>query len=102
MARERVARDTVSAYGVECVLAALAYYALQTVIVASPRPSTSLREELGRDLTGRHSVAACLVAVPLALVWRWGGIIIFVGVAVTWLVPDRRVEHYLDHHAATV
>ncbi len=39
------------------------------------------------------------MSIPLALVWNWGGVAIFVAVALTWLVPDRRLEHYLDHHA---
>lgn len=101
MARQHFARDTVATYGVECVVNAVSYLTLQTVIIASQKPDTSLKEVLGRDLKGKLSIVAYAASIPLALVWRWGGIIIFIGVAITWLIPDRRVEHYLDHHASS-
>jgi TMEM175 potassium channel family protein len=98
MARQHFAEQTVAAYGVVLVLAAIAYYVLQSVIVRGQGPESGLREVLGRDLKGKLSMAAYLASIPLALIWNWGGVAIFVAVALTWLVPDRRVEHYLDHH----
>jgi len=100
MATNHYSRQTVAAYGVVLVLAGLAYYVLQNVIVASQRPDTGLRDVLGRDIKGKLSLVAYAVSIPLALAWNWGGVIIFVGVALTWLIPDRRLVHYLDHHAA--
>ena len=99
MAREHYASQTVATYGVVLVLAALAYTILQGVIINSQRPDTSLKEVLGRDLKAKLSLAAYAVSIPLALAWNWGGVAIFVAVALTWLVPDRRLEHYIDHHA---
>ena len=37
-----------------------------------------------------------VAGIALALVSPWLGMIVFTGVAVMWLVPDRRVERYLD------
>ncbi|MDE3064157.1 MAG: DUF1211 domain-containing protein [Acidobacteriota bacterium] len=99
MANEHFAHQTVASYGVVLVFAAIAYFVLQNVIVASQKPDTSLKEVLGKDLKGKLSMVAYLVSIPLALVWNWGGVAIFVGVAIVWLIPDRRLEHYLDHHA---
>ena len=101
MAHQHFAAQTVSAYGVVLVLAAVAYYVLQNVIVASQRPDTGLADILGRDLKGKLSALAYLASIPIALAWNWGGVAIFVGVAIVWLIPDRRLEHYLDHHAST-
>ncbi len=101
MARQHFADQTVSAYGVVLVLAGIAYFVLQNVIVASQRPDTGLKEVLGRDFKGKLSMVAYLVSIPLALVWNWGGVAIFIGVGVAWLIPDRRLEHYIDHHAST-
>jgi uncharacterized membrane protein len=101
MARQHFASQTVSAYGVVLVLAAVAYYVLQNVIVASQRPDTGLADVLGRDLKGKLSAVAYLASIPLSLAWNWGGVAIFFGVAIVWLIPDRRLEHYLDHHAST-
>ena len=99
MAGQHFADQTVATYGVVLVLAALAYFTLQSVIVASQKPDTGLKTVLDRDLKGKLSILAYAVSIPLALVWNWGGVAIFVGVALTWLVPDRRLEHYLEHHA---
>ncbi|MFI5034624.1 MAG: TMEM175 family protein [Acidimicrobiales bacterium] len=99
MAGQHYASQTVAAYGIVLVLAAFAYVVLQNVIVASQAPDTSLKEALGQDAKGKSSMFFYLLSIPLALVWNWGGVIIFVGVAVLWLVPDRRLERYFDHHA---
>ncbi|HEV2426735.1 MAG TPA: TMEM175 family protein [Acidimicrobiales bacterium] len=101
MATDGYASQTVAAYAIVLVLAGLAYYILQGRIVASLRPDTGLAEVLGRDLKGRGSIVAYAVAIPLAFVWHWGAVIIYVIVALVWWIPDRRLEHYLDHHAPT-
>jgi hypothetical protein len=33
-----------------------------------------------------------------SLLWVWVGIAAYVLVAAVWLVPDRRMEHYIDAH----
>jgi hypothetical protein len=33
-----------------------------------------------------------------SLLWVWVGIAAYVLVAAIWLVPDRRMEHYIDAH----
>ncbi len=99
MSSTHFASDPVAAYGVILALAALGYTVLQHFVIVSQRPDTSLQELLGRDLKGKLSLIAYLASIPVALAWNWGGVGIFVAVAVAWLVPDRRIEHYLDHHA---
>jgi len=32
------------------------------------------------------------VAIPLAFVYQWLAAAVYVGVALMWLVPDRRIE----------
>ncbi|HUV57658.1 MAG TPA: TMEM175 family protein [Acidimicrobiales bacterium] len=85
----------VAVYGVVLAMAAIAYTILQTVIVAADGPNSRLRRVLGRDLKGKLSLASYLVTIPLAFVWRWGSIAIFVAVSIAWLIPDRRVEYYI-------
>jgi TMEM175 potassium channel family protein len=99
MATDGYASQTVAAYGVVLVLAGTAYYVLQRRIVASLRPDTGLAEVLGKDFKGRGSIVAYALAIPIAFAWHWVSVAIFVAVALTWLIPDRRLEHYLDHHA---
>ncbi len=79
-------------YGVVSLLAAIAYYVLQTTIVADQGPDSVLATALGRDLKGRMSPVAYTLAIPLAFASTWISITIYVAVALMWLVPDRRLE----------
>src|SRR5438045_1857379 len=80
-------------YGAVLLLAAIAYYILQTLIVAEAGGAqSSLAAAIGKDWKGKLSpllyllgVATSFFAPKLA-----GGIYILV--ALIWLVPDRRLE----------
>ena len=81
-----------AAYGGLLLLAAVAYYVLQTVIVAEQGRDSNLATALGRDLKGKISPALYTLAIPLAFVNRWIAVALYVVVALMWLVPDRRLE----------
>jgi len=87
-------RTPVIVYGVNLLLAALAYYALQLVIFHAERGS-GLRQALGRDLKGKVSPFLYVSGIALAFVTPWLGVLVFTCAAIMWLVPDRRVERYL-------
>ena len=87
-------RTPVIVYGVNLLLAAVAYYALQLVIFRVEGGS-GLRQALGRDLKGKLSPLFYLSGIALAFVTPWLAELMFVTVAIIWLVPDRRVERYL-------
>lgn len=95
------ARTPVVIYGANLLLAAIAYYSLQLAIFRV-RGGAGLREALGRDLKGKASPFLYLTGIALAFVTPWLGVAVFSLVAVMWLVPDRRVERYLDAREATV
>jgi uncharacterized membrane protein len=92
MGENDFAAKPTAAYGVVLLLSAIAYYILQSVILASHEPDSPLRAALGRDLKGKLSPALYLAAIPLAFVNRWISVGIYVFVALMWLVPDRRIE----------
>jgi uncharacterized membrane protein len=79
-------------YGVDLLLAAIAYFILQTAIIAEEGPDSRLRAALGRDLKGKISPLLYFAAIPLAFVSPWIALAIYVLVALLWLVPDRRIE----------
>jgi uncharacterized membrane protein len=90
----KFARTPVIIYGVNLLLAGVAYYLLQQVIFHAEGGS-GLREALGRDLKGKISPVLYLSGIALAFVNPWLAMLVFTGVAIMWLVPDRRVERYL-------
>jgi TMEM175 potassium channel family protein len=79
-------------YGVVLLLAAIAYYVLQTAIIATQGPGSRLAAAIGDDLKGKISPLLYAAAIPLAFVSRAIAEAIYVLVALIWLVPDRRIE----------
>jgi uncharacterized membrane protein len=93
------ARTPTIVYGVNLLLAALAYYALEQAIFAGGS-GDRLRTALGRDLKGKLSPLMYLTGIALAFVASWMAVAMFVVAALVWLVPDRRVERFLAAEAA--
>jgi len=79
-------------YGLVMLLAAAAYWILQSVIVAHHGPHSRLAAAIGRDVKGKISPLLYASAIPLAFVNQWMSDTIYVIVALMWLVPDRRIE----------
>ena len=85
----------VALYGVDLLLAAIAYYILVRALVARHGEDSVLANAVNRDFKGKVSVVIYLVAIPLAFVNTGlaGGL--YVMVAIIWLLPDRRIEKIL-------
>ena len=81
-----------AAYGGICLLAALAYFLLQNVIVAAQGPDSTLHTALGRDAKGKISPLIYAIAIPLAFLSQWVALGLYIVVALMWLIPDRRIE----------
>jgi uncharacterized membrane protein len=79
-------------YGLVMLMAALSYYALQTMIIRAQGPGSTLAEAIGSDLKGKLSPVFYATAIALAFVAPWASVSLYVLVALLWLVPDRRVE----------
>jgi len=81
-----------AAYGVVLLLASIAYRILQEAIVAAHGPDSMLGQAVGRDMKGKLSMVAYAIAIPLAFVNQWISDALYVGVAILWFMPDRRIE----------
>jgi uncharacterized membrane protein len=101
MGENDFASETVAAYGGVLLLAAIAYYILQTLILKAHGPGFRLRTALGKDMKGKVSPVLYLSAIPLAFVSRWVAVGIYVFVALMWLVPDRRIESIYESEDAS-
>jgi uncharacterized membrane protein len=82
-------------YGVVLLMAAIAYWILQQLIIASQGPDSLLKQAVGRDWKGKMSPILYAIAIPFAFWSQWISLGLYVFVALTWLVPDRRIEHVL-------
>jgi uncharacterized membrane protein len=82
-------------YGTVLLLAAIAYYILQSVIIAGHGCDSKLAAAIGRDFKGKLSPVLYASAVAAALFRPWIACGLYVLVALLWLVPDRRIERLL-------
>jgi uncharacterized membrane protein len=82
-------------YGVVLLMAALAYWILQQVIIASQGADSILKEALGSDWKGKLSPLLYAIAIAAAFWSQWVSQGLYVLVALLWLVPDRRIENAL-------
>ena len=79
-------------YGVMLLFAAVAYFILQNAIIAEQGPGSPLAAAVGSDVKGRISLGLYLASIGAAYVRPWISDVIFVVVALIWLVPDARIE----------
>jgi TMEM175 potassium channel family protein len=84
-------------YGVVLLMAACAYWLLQRTIIASEGASSVLRAAVGSDWKGKLSPLFYLLGILSATWLPWLAQLIYVTVALLWLVPDRRIEQALQH-----
>ena len=98
MGENRVAPTPTAIYGVVLLMAAIAYYVLQSAIIARQGRDSLLAAALGRDWKGKLSPVLYLAAIPLSFVSPWISNALYAFVALLWLIPDRRIERVLEKH----
>jgi uncharacterized membrane protein len=87
-------------YGVVLLMAAIAYYLLEQMIIRSQGPDSILKKAVGRDWKGKLSPVLYLSAIVATLVSPWLAEAIYVAAALIWLIPDRRIEKVLPRTEA--
>ena len=100
MGENHFAPTPTALYGVVLLMAGIAYFILERTILAREGPDSVLRAAVGRDLKGKISPLLYLIAIPSAFVHQAIAGAIYVGVALMWLVPDRRIERMLEQPAS--
>jgi uncharacterized membrane protein len=83
-------------YGMVLLGAAVAYYILQTAIIAEPGANVKLEKAIGKDWKGKLSPVLYLAAIALAFVNHWISEALYVFAAMIWFVPDKRIERKIN------
>lgn len=99
MDESRLALVPVVTYGVNLLGAAIAYLVLQQRIARAPGQRDRMQEVFGRTAKEIASPVLYVVGIAVAFVAPWLGFATYTVVALLWLVPDRRVERYLEANA---
>jgi len=88
-------------YGGVLLMAAIAYYILQSIIVAGKGSSSKLARAIGSDLKGKLSPVLYACGIGVSFIRPWMAGCIYVSVALMWLIPDPRIEHVVDESKST-
>jgi uncharacterized membrane protein len=84
-------------YGFVLLMAACAYLILQQTIIAAEGTSSVLKRAVGRDWKGKLSPLIYITAIASTFFLTWLAEVLYVMVALIWLVPDRRIEVALQN-----
>ncbi len=89
----------VALYNLVLLMAGVAYFLLARALIAHHGPDSALAKAMGErataDRKGLASVLIYAVALPLSFPFPRLGVLLPVGVAFMWLLPDRRIERHL-------
>jgi len=82
-------------YGIVLLMAALAYWILQRLIIRAQGPDSLLQRAVQGDWKGNISPLLYVAGIALSFVAPLAGGLVYTLVAIIWLVPDRRIERVL-------
>ncbi len=92
MGENHFAKLPTALYGFALLMAGIAYIILQYAIIRAHGRDGTLALALGSDFKGKASLGLYALGIACAFGAPWLSHVLFVLVALMWLVPDRRIE----------
>lgn len=92
MGENHFASNTLALYGFILLMASVSYFILQNLILKAHGKDSVLAKAIGRDLKGKISPILYVTAILSTGFNSWLAGLIYIGVALMWLVPDKRIE----------
>ena len=83
-------------YGFVLLMAAISYWILQNQLIRVNGKDSILSKALGKDLKGKVSPVLYVTAIPCAFISEWISGLLYLLVALIWLVPDKRLEKAIN------
>jgi hypothetical protein len=81
-------------------MAAIAYWLLQQKLIALDGPDSTLKRAIGGDWKGKLSPLAYIAGIAASFWQPWISQLLYIAVALVWLVPDSRIEGKLSRGSA--
>jgi uncharacterized membrane protein len=85
----------VAFYGVVLLFSSIAYFVLTKTLVAHHGKNSALAIAMGKDFKGIISLLIYATGIGVAFVNPWVAFMLYILVAIIWLIPDRRIEKIL-------
>lgn len=83
-------------YAAVLLMAAIAYVVLQQSIIRAQGPDSPLKKAIGGDWKGKLSPVLYVAAIGASFRSSWIAQALLVTAALIWLIPDRRIERYIQ------
>lgn len=85
----------VAIYGVDAIMAGIAYTFLVQALVRVPGQPSTLAAAIGKSYKDKLSILLYGLAIVVAFIFPAGSIALFLSVSAMWLIPDRRIERVI-------
>jgi uncharacterized membrane protein len=85
----------VASYGVVMLMAGVAYAILARLLLRHEGPDSLLAKAMGKDRKMLWSIYGYVAAIALAAFYTPVSLGLYAGVALTWLIPDKRIERVM-------
>jgi uncharacterized membrane protein len=85
-----------SVYGFLLLMSAISYFTLQNKIIKLEGKDSVLYQAVEKDVKGKISLACYILAIPLAFISPWISGLLYIAVALIWIIPDRRIEKQIN------
>jgi uncharacterized membrane protein len=93
MSENHFAQTPVALYGAVLLMCAVAYTILSTCLTALEGEGSTLEKARGRrDPKEMIALAFYLTGIVLAFFVRYVSLLLYLTVAIIWIIPDRRIE----------
>jgi len=86
-------------YGIVLLMAAIAYFLLQTQIIKTQGEHSLLAKAIGNDIKGKMSPILYALGIGSNFVSQWISGSFYILVALIWLIPDKRIEIILKNES---
>jgi uncharacterized membrane protein len=86
----------VACYGAVLLFSGIAYFVLTKTLVSHQGQDSALALAMGKDFKGKISLLIYAVGIGVAFVQPWAAFMLYILVAIIWLIPDRRIERIID------
>ena len=79
-------------YGFVLLMCSIAYHMVQSSIIHLQGENSKLRKAVGKDKKGMISPGLYILGIIFGIFAPVVSLVIYTGVAVLWIIPDRRIE----------
>ena len=95
MGENHFQQNPVALYGAVLLMAAIAYKVLSYYVIKSEGEASLIGKALTNNRKEYYSIAIYALGVILAFVEPLVSVVMYIAVAIYWIIPDKRIENYL-------